>query len=296
MTNIDRFSAYFRNTRTPGSLPKRIGMEVETSFTNIQDGKPISADCSQRMLRKLPWKVVTTKGDMITVLETPDGSRVLYELGRQNLELSLAPYHAKQVVSKGVELLNQIYSVAESVGAEPHFSPILDTNEDLLIVPDERDANWVMLDGRPALNLLTKCSAVQFTFDISYQQAISYIAKLISKLPVFLRDYPQDQLWRRYITESEASYKEDRYGGPLTFESVEDYCTNLLQHDVVSDGVLVPQNQISNYDLNTFIRSVWWYFRLRNYNNTLCLEVRPLPRRTDNELYFQLQQVLDYMN
>lgn len=292
---MQRLLNYFHDTQLAGPLADRIGMEVETSFID-KNGNPISVECSQEILQKLPWQVVNTKGSWITELQTPDGSRVLYELGRQNLELSLIPYQANLVIQKGREFLDQIYSMAESVGAFPYFAPILETNQDLLMIPDERDSAWLKLDGRLALNLLANCSSVQFTFDVSFQQAIKYLAKLLSRLPEFLRNYPQDELWRRYIAESRAGYREDRYGGPSSFESVEDYCTQLFKHDVVSKARLIPQNEIDEYDIGLFIRSVWWYFRLRRYNDNLCVEVRPLPRREDSELQHQLQQVLDCLN
>lgn len=292
---MKRLLNYFRDTRQAGSITDRIGMEVETSFVDRED-KPISVQSSQQILKSLPWQAAVTKGSLITELQASDGSRILYELGRQNLELSLAPYPRNQVITKGKEFLGQLYSAAESAGAFPYFGPILDTEDDLLMIPDKRDSTWLKLDGRPALNLLTKCSSVQFTLETSEQNATQYLNKLLSHLPEFLSNYPQDALWRKYIAESNAGYREDRYGGPSSFNSLEDYCAQLFKHDIVSKTGLIPQSELDDYDINLFIRSVWWYFRLRRYNNNLCIEVRPLPRRKDSDLEYQLEQVLNCLS
>lgn len=48
-------------------------------------------------------------------------------------------------------------------------------------------------------------------------------------------------------------------------------------------------------DLNVplYLRSIWWYFRLKRYGNALCIEVRPMPRRDDEDIKRQFQKVLE---
>ncbi|MEZ4180120.1 MAG: hypothetical protein R3B41_01180 [Candidatus Doudnabacteria bacterium] len=288
--NYQNLLEYFRSTKKGDKL---IGMEVETSFVN-QDGFPITKKCSQKILKNLPWEIQTIRGELITELKLPDGSKLSYELGRQNLELSLSPYPISKVIAKGREFLEQIYSTANQFGAEPWFSPILKTDEDLLVIPDERDATWLKLDGRPALNLLARCSSVQFTIGTSYQKAVGQLNSLLNALPEFLVNYPQDKLWKQYIKSSKAAYLPKRYGGPRSFISMVDYGIQLTKHKVIYKDQLVDWDQLDEFDIDQFLRSVWWYFRLRRYQDQLCIEVRPLPRTSDCELKNQLAQVLEY--
>lgn len=109
---------------------------------------------------------------------------------------------------------------------------------------------------------------------------------------MFMVDYPQDAVWKRYIADSSAGYRSDRYGGPLTFESLEDYCLALTRHDVVQGVRLVQFSNVSELDVSLYIRSIWWYFTLKRYGNALCIEVRPMARRVDEQFQAQLEKVL----
>ena len=102
-------------------------------------------------------------------------------------------------------------------------------------------------------------------------------------------------MWRAYIAESKANYRSDRYGGPLQFESILDYCMRLSKHDVVQGATLVPFDAVGEIDIPLYLRSIWWYFRLKRYGKALCVEVRPLPRRADELLQSQLEKVFDLM-
>ncbi|OHB18647.1 MAG: hypothetical protein A2666_04605 [Parcubacteria group bacterium RIFCSPHIGHO2_01_FULL_47_10b] len=108
----------------------------------------------------------------------------------------------------------------------------------------------------------------------------------------FLADFPQDTVWKRYIVDSSAKYLSNRYGGPLAFESLEDYCQALARHDVVQGAHLVPFQDVSNLDIPLYLRSIWWHFRLKRYGNALCIEVRPMARRGDEQFERQLDKVL----
>ncbi|PJA94336.1 MAG: hypothetical protein CO133_00115, partial [Candidatus Komeilibacteria bacterium CG_4_9_14_3_um_filter_37_5] len=156
------------------------------------------------------------------------------------------------------------------------------------LIPDERDAIWLELDGRTALAPLARIASVQFTISVSPNNAINILNKLSSCLDIFLQDYPQDQVWKRYIRDSAAKYRSDRYGGPLAFSSLGDYCCSLIQHDVVQGSHLVPFAKVSHIDIPLYLRSIWWYFRLKRYGNSLCIEVRPMARKEDKEILRQL--------
>lgn len=275
-----------------------VGMEVETSFAD-EDGQPISLETSQTLFKSLAamgWEITERKGRLISELRDRDGNRILYELGRQNIELSTKPSSVGKIVDECRSTLARIYESAASIGAYPLFKPILETNEDLLVVPDERDATWIKLDGRDALLPLARISAVQFTIEVPADRAIWCVNSLGKNLGAFLADYPQDSVWRQYIQNSLAGYECDRYGGPVAFVDMNDYVAKLGAYRVVTKNGLRDFTDSGAADSSIFIRSVWWYFRLRRYGDSLCIEVRPLARRTDGEFTRQLGLVLDALN
>lgn len=277
------------------SSQRSVGIEIETSFVDDY-ARPITRKQSQEIFfwlcRYDSWSCTASQGAFKSVLVNPRGDHISYDLGRQNIELSMAPSTEKRVIPTAQEELNKLYRVARQCGAHPFFGPILPTKEDLLVVPDERDATWVRLDGREPLNLLAKTSAVQFTIEVSPADAVIVLNQFGDCLEDFLGEYPQDTLWRKYIKTSAAGYNRLRYGGPVHFVSLEDYCRQLAKQAVVTSGRLVPCNVKNLTDIPLFLRSVWWYFRLRRYKNRLCVEVRPLPRRSDEQLRRQLENVL----
>ncbi len=162
-------------------------------------------------------------------------------------------------------------------------------------MPDERDAQWVRTDGRSALNNLTRCSAVQFTIDVPLKNAIRCVNVLNEWRYFFLNEYPQEELWRRYIRESTAAYSSTRYGGPDHFADLDDYCAKLIEHGVVRDGKVMPCELAGEVDIPLFLRSVWWYFRLKRYGPKLCLEVRPFARGRDLKIQEDLDLVLQIL-
>lgn len=303
MATINELVAYFsEGIRTPAQ--RKIGMEVETSFLT-KEGVPISEATSQEvltsLLRRSERNIITQRGEKIAAITVLRGSgeieQYLYELGRQNIELSSIVHHDSKVLLRDVrESLRRLYQCAQKHGAYPLRAPLFETEEDLLMVPDERDETWILLDGREALKPLATISAVQFTIDVSPDEAIPALNRLGEKVEDFLDDYPQDRVWRTYVRDSLAVYRSNRYGGPLQFESLTDYCEKLALHDVVQNGKLVPYAKCDRVDIPLYIRSIWWYFRLKRYGESLCIEVRPLPRRDDELFEKQLQFVLDAMN
>lgn len=124
------------------------------------------------------------------------------------------------------------------------------------------------------------------------QEAVEILNKFGEHIGEFLADFPQDATWKKYIAESSAKYRSNRYGGPLVFESLSDYCRALTRHDVVRGAHLVPYHDVSDLDVPLYLRSIWWHFRLKRYGDSLCIEVRPMPRRTDDQFDLQLEKVL----
>lgn len=271
-----------------------IGMEVETSFVD-QAGEAISFAQSQRMLEGLAsgsrWQSSATKGTAITELCNSHGDVIRYELGRQNIEVSTAPQMPEVITRHAQLVLEQLYDVADYVGVFPCFAPILHCDGNLLAVPDERDANWIKLDGVQALNALANTSSVHFVLDVAPEQAIKALNSLNGRTVEFLHDFPQDANWRYYIANSLARYENNRYGGPFLFESLVDYCRQLSQYKVVQPGGLTPFAAVA-VDVPLFLRSVWWHFRLRRYGDVLCVEARPNARHGDTSFAAQLETVL----
>ena len=272
-----------------------IGAEIETQFVG-HDGRAISTATSQSMLgylTEIGWKVEARKGRLITALVDEMGNRFFYELGRHNIELATRPTDIEHVTETARHCLRQLYAAGKKCGARPLFAPIYDRAEDLLVIPDERDAVWLEVDGREALAPLARTSSVQFTFSVHPRDAIKLLNRLGSQTGAFLVDFPQDKLWRAYIRESRAGYREDRYGGHASFETQDDYVRALSVHDVVLGPKLVPLDTVSTLDVRLYLRSIWWHFRLKRYGDDLCIEVRPMPRREDEAIEQHLAQVLD---
>lgn len=290
---MQRLIGYFTDRITSRTL-QTIGAEIETQFVDM-DGKPVQTEVSQQMLTHLAengWAVETRKGNLITTLVDQNGNRIFYELGRHNMEISTVATTQVRVLGVVENCLTQLYEAARVVGASPYFAPVLNSNEDLLVIPDERDAIWLELDGREALAPLARISSVQFTFSVAQQDAVRILNMFGEKIEMFLTDFPQDALWKQYIRESNAGYLPNRYGGPLLFESLNDYCQALARHDVVQGAQLVPFAEVADLNIPLYLRSIWWHFRLKRYGNTLCIEVRPMARRTDDQLQHQLEKVL----
>lgn len=290
---MQRLISYFTDGIASLTL-QTIGAEIETQFVD-ENGQAVQTQTSQQMLGWLVengWKVDCRKGNLITTLVDQDGNKIFYELGRHNMEVSTIASTQTRVLGVVRECLAQLYEAANSIGAMPFFAPILNGKEDLLVIPDERDAIWLELDGRDALAPLARTSSVQFTVSVAPQDALEILNKFGERLDSFLADFPQDAVWKKYIAESSAKYLSNRYGGPLVFDSLSDYCRALARHDVVRGARLVPYQNVSDLDVPLYLRSIWWHFRLKRYGNALCIEVRPMARRTDDQFSLQLEKVL----
>lgn len=298
MAHRNQLLAYFAATRGKKQFSQRIGTEIETFFLG-DDGTPISIAQSQAIMQNLRasgWVIAGDKDGMITAMRMGT-SLIQYELGYPNIELSVCPYDDKdQVITRAHYLLDDLYRAAEKCDAYPSQTPVYGQAGNYLALPDERDATWLELDGKQALSPLARISAVQFTIDVPFENAISVVNRLLAKQSLFLAKYPQDRIWREYIATSNAGYRSDRYGGPEAFDSIRHYCDELSKHALVMGSTLLPFEEAcieTEDEITLFLRSVWWFFRLRRYGNNLCVEVRPIPRRRDGMLAHQLQEVLD---
>ena len=296
---MERLIRYFTKGVKSSFLGGKIGAEIETSFVD-RSGRPITLEQSQKILsafaRKFDAKTVK-KGSLVTEVRDYRGNRILYELGWQNIELATPPEERAFLIPRARFVLEQLYAIARQVDAYPHVAPIIESEKDLLVVPDERDAGWVRIDGREALKHLARISAVQFTVPVGLHEAILCLNRLGAHMDWFRKQYPQDQIWRRYIEESHAGYQFLRYGGPVFFQDLKDYCEKLAQHHWVDAkrNKLVPIFGKHRLNIPLYVRSVWWYFRLRRYGDQLCIEVRPLGRYRDKKLAEQLDVVMTIM-
>lgn len=294
---MKRLQRYFTDGISSRTL-ETVGAEVETQFVDA-GGSPITTEMSQRMLAALAdngWAVECRKGSLVTCLVDPDGNRLFYELGRHNIEVATRALKPDTVLGVAQSCLDQLYRAAADEGARPWLAPILPGREDLLVIPDERDAVWLELDGREALAPLARTSSVQFTVSVSPEEAVRVLNALGKNIDAFLDDFPQDAVWKKYIKESRAGYSPSRYGGPLSYSSLDDYCVALSLRSVVQGTTLVTLPDVEDLDIPLFIRSVWWHFRLKRYGNSLCVEVRPMARWSDHRLHSQLRRVLDIID
>lgn len=250
-----------------------VGIEVETDFVD-REGFPISTEVTKKLLECSKDK--------------PEGTSLKLELGRQKIEASIAPQPtATLTIASMQKSLEWLYQQAEQLGAYPSFAPEMQYQGSLLWVQEERDEIWVNLDGKEALEELCRCSSVQFTVDVHPSDAINVVNRLHAA-KLHERDYaPNHQRWLNYISKSAAAYLPDRYGGPSRFTDLEDYAAQLAKHDVVMHQGLPTKaslHNLENPDIDLFLRSIWWHYRLRRYGNTLAVEMRPFARRGDGDL------------
>jgi hypothetical protein len=281
---MQRILDYFTNGTEATVSGSHIGMEIETDFLT-REGKPISTRVSRAILE--------------TKVGKPAGSKLSLELGRQKLELAIeARSSFTELERTAHETLSWLYEVAKTHGAHPYHGPEVESDERLLWVQDARDALWMEMDGRAALEELCRCSSVQFTIDVHPDDACTWINALhVAKLQEV--DYAaNNRRWLNYMNGSLAGYDPLRYGGPTHFENLEEYVYKLTSQSVVMHkGQIVqqPVNETSDLDIDLFLRSVWWHYRLRRYKNTLTLEIRPFSRRGDDfsSTYALIGDILD---
>lgn len=247
-----------------------VGVEIETDFV-FESGEPICVPVTDMLLSKVGGR--------------PTGCIQKLELGRQKIELAIGPAPNFVLLEEMTrESLQWLYKVAAQHGAFPMHEPEFLWHENLLYVQEERDDLWTQLDGRAALEHLCRCSSVQFTVAVNPAEAIEMI-NCLWQAGLHMEDYtPNQRKWEMYILESRAGYRLDRYAGPRGFEDLTEYVHELKKHEVrMHQGrpVRIPVSKVCNLDVELFLRSVWWHYRLRRYGETLAIEIRPFARRGD---------------
>jgi len=272
---MERFVDYFTRGTEQTITGGKAGMEIETDFFLKHTYQPIPEEVTKQILQD--------KADI------PKDITVKLELAQQKIEINVSPKNnVFEVVQAGLHGLHWLYNIAAKYGAYPRFEPEVIWPDHLLWIQEERDKLWVEIDGRLPLEHLYRCSSVQFTIDVNPLEAIPIINEL-HKAKLHRLDYAaNDRLWKRYIQESKAKYDPERYGGPSHFNGIEDYVKKLTKHPVMMhNGHPTKLNplEVSNLDINLYLRSVWWHYRLRRYGNSLCVEIRPFSRRKDFDLY-----------
>lgn len=306
---MERLVAYFQEAKVCGQS-RKLGIETETLFVDHQN-QPISYLTSQNIMQYLRdilgWQATAQKNGVVVRLEKA-GFAISYELGWNNFELTTPASDSIKDVFRGHDqMLKELYQAGEVYAAQPlagstqgswdhHFS-------DTLIIPDQRDKIWLKLDGK-ALFGLGHIAAVHFNLDLrSIAEGMVWIEKL-NRFFVAVGWPPPDNLsvWQKYIKESLVGYDEKRYGpAPDDFG---EYCHILSSFAVVIEregGDLhianppMPFSAAKNPDIDLFLRSVWWYPRLRMRNRNLVLEIRDVPRGIEPQESFGLiREVLEF--
>ncbi len=271
---------YFLNGTEKTVTGGHIGLEIETDFVYISSDRPISGEISRAIISAAPVP--------------SEGYRVIYELGRQKIELAIDPQeNIEQLLIVAKRALAWLYATANLYGAKPAFNHDFDPKEKLLIITEPRDKLWAKIDGSDAIEELCRCSSIQFTIDVSPKDAINIINKLWAA-KIHKIDYKlNDERWKHYIATSGFNYRHDRYGGPSRFEDMEDYVAKLTKQLVTmhkGKAVRLPAEETPDLDIELYIRSIWWH-RLRRYGNNLAIEVRPFNRRSDESIEFYWSKI-----
>jgi hypothetical protein len=290
---MDRLFDYFVNAQTVKAESRTVGVEIETLFID-EKARPISLAVSQKIWRCLAvdfsWTVVEEKAGMLVELEK-QGFRLIYELSRHNFELTTPATLLKDsqnLFADSSKFLAEIFQAAKKFGAWPLVKGWDGFWNNTLILPDRRDEIWVRLDGLPALSLLGHTSCLHFNLDLcSIEEGLRFMRQLQEKYQEL--GWPamgNGWAWRQYLKSSKAEYEPDRYGWP-PLESLRAYCRKLSSFRVVMNKIgdeveiakpVLKFFQNPNPDINLFLRSVWWIFRLRVRGGKLVLEIRDVPR------------------
>jgi hypothetical protein len=302
---------YFKSARTCSMATRKIGLEVETLFCD-RGSAPITKDQSQVMMNQLVacgWTIAESKQGMTTKLVKSLPGRgdffVFYELGWNNVEVVTPTYsicdRAGLLQDVRGDILPEVYEVSPCgpLGDYCDFSE----NEDTLMLPDQRDQIWLKLDG-DVLPVLGHIASVHINIDLcSIAEGFEFM-RLTNQMYRQM-DWPPKvvaDIWSRYIGESLADYEVGRYGLPPG--NFEDYISRLSgykvfmntlggQLSVLSDPK--PFCDTSDVDLDMFLRSVWWWNRLRVRNGQLVLEIRGIPRGSDDQMVVDCQDLFSLL-
>ncbi len=303
---MKRLIKYFQQAKTTKSSKRTLGLEIETLF--ISKGQPISMKISQaimsELIQKFLWNENTKTNRIITNIEK-DGFNIIYDLGWNLFELTSPPYllsQHKKLIQKCEEKLQELYRCASKYGAEPIFGPFDGFHNKTLIIPDKRDEIWLKLDG-PVLKELGHIASVHYNLSLSSIAEGMRLIKNINTLYRKLNIPPESvrQAWEKYIKNSWAKYEIDRYAVPP--ETFDQYCYKLSRFKVVMNikkNKLIREKGEAFYtldevDIDLFLRSVWWWTRLRKRNGKLILEIRGFPRQSDKNIQDDLKLIKSFL-
>jgi hypothetical protein len=246
-----------------------------------------------KLVQKFFWNKNTETNKIITNIEK-DGFNIIYELGWNLFELISPPYllsERKKLIQNCEEKLQELYQCADKYGAKPIFEPFDGFYNNTLIIPDKRDKIWLELDG-PVLKELGHIASIHYNLSLSSIAEGMELIKKINKLYQKLNIPPKSvrRAWRKYIKNSWAKYEPDRYAAPP--ETFSQYCRKLSLFKVVMNkqgDELIREKSIafsalSTVNIDLFLRSVWWWTRLRKRNGKLILEIRGFPRQSDKKI------------
>jgi hypothetical protein len=273
---------YFKETDS--RTGEQVGPEVETLFVDRDTRLPIVS------ARRAAIMATALAAD-----DRPDGAELQTETGCHNIELSVPPGTFDTIGDSTLQALEWLYRAAAKHGVEPVFAPTTGSTRRLLDVStSDRDRLWAVIDGEGALDLLSDCASVQFTVDVSREDAIRLINQLWASGYHRANYEFNDGRWAEYIHTSRAPYRADRYAGPHRFADLGDYVRRHQQHAVVMHNdlsVWLMPAHLSDFDIDLYLRSVWWHFRLRRYGRKLVIEIRPRARGTDKNILEQIEEL-----
>lgn len=289
---MERLKSYFSTAKTVSTSGRQVGIEVENLLVDQNDGLPISEETSQAIFgylaNSIGWQVEEIRNGKKVRLKR-GGFSLYYELGWNNFELVSPPYGIgdERLFSDSQSYLLEIVAASSNFGTLvtglSWDGSVLNT----LMIPDRRDEIWLELDGE-ALFGLGHIAAIHYNLDLlSVEEGMSFIVKL---LPFFEKmGWPPREnraIWEDYLKNSKASYQSGRYGPPPS--DFDEYCCRLGEYKVVMNlmngGSLeiarpaVPFVECQNPNIDMFLRSVWWWMRLRVRGGKLVLEIRDVPR------------------
>jgi hypothetical protein len=258
------------------------------------------------LVRQHDWQIKTMKGGCIAELAKRESDAhslewlLCYDLGWNLFEL-ITP--TDRVGNRTLfdetcfHLQNELYTAAKEENAEPVIGCADESDENTLMLPDDRDQVWLELDG-PALQHIGHIASVHYNIDlVNVAEGMAWMERLNSIYRA--SGWPPTQVrsrWSKYLNGSQARYESTRYGPPPT--RFDDYLELLCAHKVVmqrisDDGSLtmVPAPQPlavgrpEGFEEEMFLRSVWWWSRLRVRGRQLVLEIRGTPRQSDDAIH-----------
>lgn len=302
---MERLVQYFSKAHCCTPENRQLGVEIETLFVD-REGHPITRYVSQSIFQDLVssngWQIMERVGGFFSRIRNLVGWELSVDLGWNNIELIPGPEALSSFSWDAMNaVLGEVYRVAATHSAYPLFGPHDDSLDvDTLAVPDERDRVWIELDGQLPLQTLGHIASIHYNVDlVSPEEGIEWIADLNKEYyPKILEvydtpAYAHNSVWRRYIKESLAGYEDWRFGY-CPGQSLELYCWWLSVVRVVMnkmpDGSLyrcLPARsfaQTEDPDIDLFLRSVWWYTRMRVRGGNLVMEIRNVPRFEDEAI------------